>query len=81
VTFNNTYELYNSLVTELDAVPQTLDDAQGAARRTDRLLIGVMRDVASEPHHVRLMGDGRPAEARRTAAERREAIRKALSVA
>jgi 2-oxoglutarate/2-oxoacid ferredoxin oxidoreductase subunit beta len=81
VTFNNTYELYNNLVAELDAVPQTIEDSLGAARRTDRLLVGVMRDVASEPHHVRLLGGRRPAEERRTSAQRRAAIRKVLSPA
>ena len=79
VTFNNTYELYNNLVAELDAVPQTIEDSLGAARRTDRLLVGVMRDVASEPHHVRLLGGRRPAEERRTSAQRRAAIDQVLS--
>ena len=79
VTFNNTYELYNNLVAELDAVPQTIEDSLGAARRTDRLLVGVMRDLASEPHHVRLLGGRRPAEERRTSAQRRAAIDQVLS--
>jgi len=78
VTFNNTYDLYNGLVTELEVVPETLEDALGAARRTDRLLVGVMREVAAEPHHRRLLGERRPAEERASGAHRLSAVRKAL---
>jgi len=79
VTFNNTYDLYNGSVTELDATPESFEDSMGAARRTDRLLIGVMRDVVAEPYHRLLLGDVRPAEARRSDARRLTAIRKALA--
>jgi len=79
VTFNNTYDLYNQSVTELDVVPESFEDSMGAARRTDRLLVGVMRDVAAEPYHRLLLGDVRPAEARRSDARRLTAIRKALA--
>ena len=79
VTFNNTYDLYNQSVTELDVTPDTFEDSLGAARRTDRLLIGAMRDTAAEPYHRQLMGDWRPAEARATGARRLEAIRKVVS--
>ena len=75
VTFNNTYELYNSKVSELEVVPSSLEDSMGAARRTDRLLVGVMRDVAGEPFHRRLLGDRRPAEMRMPDSQRLEAIR------
>jgi len=37
VSFNNTYELYNRLTTELDSVPAAWEDSMAAARRTDRL--------------------------------------------
>lgn len=79
VTFNNTYDLYNATVTELDATPDSFEDSMGAARRTDRLLIGVMRDVAAEPYHRLLLGDLRPAQARRSDSRRLVAIRKALA--
>ncbi|MBN1151722.1 MAG: 2-oxoacid:ferredoxin oxidoreductase subunit beta [Dehalococcoidia bacterium] len=79
VTFNNTYDLYNSTVTELEVVPSSLEDALGAARRTDRLLIGVMRNAQGEPHHRLLAGERRPAEQRATAAQRKRAIGKALA--
>jgi 2-oxoglutarate ferredoxin oxidoreductase subunit beta len=79
VTFNNTYDLYNGSVTELDATPESFEDSMGAARRTDRLLIGVIRDVVAEPYHRLLLGDLRPAETRRSDARRLTAIRKALA--
>jgi len=79
VTFNNTYELYNSVVSELEVVPASLEDSLGAARRTDRLLVGVIRDVAAEPHHRLLLGDLRPVESRVTAPRRLEAIRGVLA--
>lgn len=78
VTFNNTYELYNRTVTELDVVPGSLEDSLGAARRTDRLLVGVMREVEGEPYHRRLFGEWRPAETRKSGAQRIAAIRKLL---
>ncbi len=76
VTFNNTYELYNNSVTELKVTPETFEDSMAAARRTDRLLIGVIRDVSAEPHHRQLLGDRRPAEDRRAGSDRMAAIRK-----
>ncbi len=79
VTFNNTYELYNRMVTELDTVPSSLEDSLGAARRTDRVLTGVMREVAAEPHHRLLLGDSRPAERRATRARRLKAVRRFVS--
>jgi len=78
VTFNNTYDLYNRTVTELDVVPGSLEDSLGAARRTDRLLVGVMREVEGEPYHRRLFGEWRPAETRKSGAQRIAAIRKLL---
>jgi 2-oxoglutarate ferredoxin oxidoreductase subunit beta len=78
VTFNNTYELYNSKVSELEVVPSSLEDSMGAARRTDRFLVGVMRDVAAEPFHRRLLGDRRPAEMRMSDKQRARAIRSVL---
>jgi 2-oxoglutarate/2-oxoacid ferredoxin oxidoreductase subunit beta len=78
VTFNNTYDLYNRTVAELEVVPESFEDSLGAARRTDRLLLGVIRDVPGEPHHRRLLGQWRPAESRKTGSQRMAAVRKAL---
>ncbi len=78
VTFNNTYSLYNSTVTELDTVPETFEDSMAAARRTDRLLIGVIRDVTAETYHRQLLGDWRPAEARTPGSRRMTAIREVV---
>ncbi|MBN1857307.1 MAG: 2-oxoacid:ferredoxin oxidoreductase subunit beta [Dehalococcoidia bacterium] len=74
VSFNNTYSLYNERVTELEVVPDSFEDAIGAARRTDRLLVGVLRDVEKEPFHKGLMGDFVPAKQRATDSRRSRAI-------
>jgi 2-oxoglutarate ferredoxin oxidoreductase subunit beta len=79
VTFNNTYDVYNQSVAELDVVPESFEDSLGAARRTDRLLIGVIRDVAGEPYHHELLGDWLPAEHRASNSHRMAAIRKVLA--
>ncbi len=79
VTFNNTYDLYNRVVTELDVVPESFEDSMGAARRTDRTLVGVIRDVSAAPYHRELLGDRRPAEERATDSHREQAIRNALA--
>ena len=74
VSFNNTYALYNELVTELEVVPESFEDAMGAARRTDRLLVGVFREVEKEPFHKSLMGEFVPAKERATDKRRSMAI-------
>jgi len=79
VSFNNTYELYNRLTTELDSVPAAWEDSMAAARRTDRLLIGVFRDVSQKPYHQELLGDRVPARTRPGRAERTRAIQRSLA--
>jgi len=79
VSFNNTYELYNRLTTELDSVPAAWEDSMAAARRTDRLLIGVFRDVSQKPFHQELLGDRVPARTRPGRAERTRAIQRSLA--
>ncbi len=78
VTFNNTYDLYNRTVKEMETVPKTLEDSLAAARKTDELPVGVFRDEKSEPYHHRLFGDWRPAEKRTSGARRVAAIRKVV---
>lgn len=79
VSFNNTYELYNKLVTELDTAPGTWEESLAAARRTDRLLIGVLRDTESTPFHEALLGDRVPTEKRVSASLRMKAINRSLA--
>jgi len=74
VTFNNTYQRYNESVTELEVVPEAFEDSMAAARRTDHLLIGVLRHVSSSPYHRELLGDVVPADTRASAARRRKVI-------
>ncbi|MCK9356119.1 MAG: thiamine pyrophosphate-dependent enzyme [Dehalococcoidia bacterium] len=79
VSFNNTYELYNKSVMELDAVPGTWEESLAAARRTDRLLVGVLRDAEQTPFHEALLGDRVPTEARASRAQRMKAIERSLA--
>jgi 2-oxoglutarate ferredoxin oxidoreductase subunit beta len=79
VSFNNTYEVYNKLVMELDAVPGTWEESLAAARRTDRLLIGVLRDAEQTPFHEALLGDRVPVERRASPSQRMKAIARSLA--
>jgi len=79
VSFNNTYELYNRLATELDSVPASWEDSMAAARRTDRLLIGVFRDVTQKPFHEELLGSRVPAQARAGYSQRMKAVQRSLA--
>ena len=79
VSFNNTYELYNKQVMELDAVPGTWEESLAAARRTDRLLIGVLRDAEQTPFHEALLGDRVPTEKRASPSRRMKAIERSLA--
>ncbi len=74
VTFNNTFALYNEKALELDVIPGTYEDSIAAARRTDKALIGVFRDVQGEPFHTRMLGDRIPVDTRKTQEERQKAI-------
>ena len=78
VTFNNTYERYNESVTELEAVPESFEDSLGAARRTDRMLVGVMADVTKPSFHAELLNEKVPAVDRAEDSNRRKAILKAV---
>ncbi len=78
VSFNNTYDLYNRTVKELETIPKTFEESWAAARNTEQPLVGVMRDVQSEPYHHRVYGDWRPAEARKSGPQRIAAIQKVL---
>ena len=78
VTFNNTYERYNESVTELEAVPESFEDSLGAARRTDRMLVGVMADVTKPSFHAELLNEKAPAVDRAKDSNRRKAILEAV---
>jgi len=74
VTFNNTFPLYNEKTLELDVVPETYEDALASARRTDRFLIGVFRDVQERAFHTSMLGKRVPVDDRRTPGERKKTI-------
>jgi 2-oxoglutarate ferredoxin oxidoreductase subunit beta len=79
VSFNNTYELYNRVVAELDSKLASWEESISAARRTDRLLIGVFRDVAQKPFHEELLGERVPAQTRPGSVQRMKAIQRSLA--
>ncbi len=79
VSFNNTYELYNRLVTEMDSVPGSWEESVAAARRTDRLLVGVFRDAVKKSFHEELLGERVPVATRAGSRQRMKAIRASLA--
>jgi len=79
VTFNNTYDLYNRTVDELESMPASLEESLSVVRRTDRLAIGVMRQVSAAPHHRLLQGDRIPVTTRGSVAQRVAAVREILA--
>lgn len=78
VTWNDTYKLYNELTEVLDKTPETLEDAMAAAKRTDKLPIGVLYKTEKAPFHKALYGDFNPAADRMPKERRRENIAKLL---
>jgi len=79
VSFNNTYELYNRLVTEMDSVPGSWEESVAAARRTDRLLVGVFCDAVKKSFHEELLGERVPVATRAGSRQRMKAIRASLA--
>jgi len=65
VSFNNTYEKYNKATEVMSPEPASFDDAMKAARRTDRMLLGVFfQDMSRPAHHVALQGQRNPSQDR-----------------
>lgn len=69
VTFNNTYKLYNELV-EIIETPGSYEEAVTAAKRKDRLPIGVLYQVKKPAFHKALYGNWNPVVKRLSQKER-----------
>jgi len=80
VSFNNTYQKYNALVEAIDHIPQTYEEAMAAAKRNDRLLVGILYKIQKPPFHKELYGNWNPVLKRVPRGERRERILKLLKI-
>ncbi len=78
VTFHNTYEKYNDLVEVLDRTPESYDDAMKAAKREDRLPIGILYKKKKPVFHRELYGDWNPVKNKLFKEERRKKIKELL---
>jgi 2-oxoglutarate ferredoxin oxidoreductase subunit beta len=74
VTFNDTYKKYNALVEPARHVPGDFNAALDAARRTDRLPIGVIYETQRPEFHKELLGDRNPVRDRLPHTERLERV-------
>ena len=74
VTFNDTYKKYNALVEPVQHDPADFNAALTAARRTDRLPIGVFYEANEPVFHQELLGEHNPTQQRLARAERLERV-------
>jgi 2-oxoglutarate ferredoxin oxidoreductase subunit beta len=78
VTFHNTYELYNELV-EIIETPQSYQEALAAAKRKDRLPIGILYTIKKPAFHKALYNTWNPVTKRLSRKERINQIRKLVN--
>jgi len=74
VSFNNTYEKYNSLVEILDYLPENYDEAMSIAKRSDEFPIGIIYRKKKPVFHQALYGDWNPLTKRTSREERIEKV-------
>jgi 2-oxoglutarate ferredoxin oxidoreductase subunit beta len=79
VSFNNTYEKYNSLVEILDYVPESYQEAMRIAKRRDKFPIGIIYQKKKPVFHQALYGDWNPASQRMAREERIEKVKGLLA--
>jgi 2-oxoglutarate ferredoxin oxidoreductase subunit beta len=79
VSFNNTYQTYNSLVEILDHTPSIYEEAMVIARREDKLPLGIIYQVEKPVYHRELYGDFNPVKQRKSREERIKAIKSLLT--
>ena len=60
VTYNNTYKKYNALVEIFDSIPSSYNEAITAAKKVDKLPIGIIYKVDKPVYHHQLQGDWIP---------------------
>ena len=75
VSFNDTYKLYNDLVEVMATKPETFDAALTVARRTDKLLLGVLYKIDRPTFHGELYGDWNPVRKKLTKDKRRKQVK------
>jgi 2-oxoglutarate ferredoxin oxidoreductase subunit beta len=79
VSFNNTYQTYNSVVEILDHTPSIYEEAMVIARREDKLPLGIIYQVEKPVYHRELYGDFNPVKQRKSREERIKAIKSLLT--
>ncbi len=80
VSFNNTYDRYNKSTEIMAEAPGTYDDAMRAAKRRDKLLLGIFYETTKKPYHAEVQGDRVPAAQRIPREERISRVGKLLLV-
>lgn len=70
VSFNNTYQKYNESVELLDNTPDDYEAAVAAAKRKDRLPLGIIYQVKKQAYHKALYEDHNPVTKRLSRDER-----------
>ena len=78
VSFYNTYQKYNKMVEILDHVPADFNEAMNAAKRTDRLPLGIIYKIEKPVFHKELCGEWNPVLKRISKENRREKISELL---
>lgn len=78
VSFNDTYEKYNSLVEELDTIPKTKEESYAVARRFDKLPVGKIYQIKKPAYHKELYGDWNPVTKRMNREQRLEKIKEII---
>jgi 2-oxoglutarate ferredoxin oxidoreductase subunit beta len=74
VSFNNTYEKYNSSVEILDHLPESYEEAMSIAKRSDKFPIGIIYQEKKAVFHQALCGDRNPVTQRMSREERIEKV-------
>ena len=79
VSFNNTYDKYNSSVEILDHIPESYQEAMSIAKRSDKLPIGIIYQERKPVFHRALYGDRNPVARRMSREERIEKVKGLLA--
>ena len=79
VTFNNTYQKYNALVEILDHIPESYEEAMSAAKREDKLPLGILYRKEKPVFCKALYGDWNPVTKRLSREERIKKVGALLS--
>lgn len=79
VSFNNTYQKYNSLVEIMDHLPESYEEAMSVAKRSDKFPIGIIYQKKKPVFHQALYGDWNPVTKRVSRKQRIETIEAILS--